>query len=80
MLVIKQRKRRWNRLSWKIMRKYYYFRDKQGYFKLAYTPEGKRVIARTWNKRQAYRTSSKWLIKHMVSKWLVGYYYWVEEG
>ena len=53
------------------MRKYYYFRDKQGYFKLAYTPEGKRVILRTWNKRQAYRTSSKWL---------VGYYYWVEEG
>ncbi|MBJ7664586.1 hypothetical protein [Weissella confusa] len=62
------------------MRKYYYFRDKQGYFKLAYTPEGKRVIARTWNKRQAYRTSSKWLIKHMVSKWLADYYYWVEEG
>ena len=57
------------------MRKYYYFRDNQGYFKLAYTPEGKRVIARTWNKRQAYRTSSKWLIK-----WLAGYYYWVEEG
>lgn len=62
------------------MRKYYYFRDKQGYFKLAYTPEGNRVIVRTWNKRQSYRTSSKWLIKHMVSKWLVGYYYWVEEG
>lgn len=56
------------------MRKYYYFRDKQGHFKLAYTPEGKRLIMRTWNKRQAYRTSSKWLIKHMVSKWLVGYY------
>ncbi|AVO66264.1 hypothetical protein [Weissella cibaria] len=62
------------------MRKYYYFKDRRGYFKLAYTPEGKRVIARTWNKQQAYRTSSKWLIKHMVSKWLAGYYYWVEEG
>ena len=62
------------------MRKYYYFRDNQGYFKLSYTPEGKRVIVRMWNKRQAYQTSSKWLSKHMVSKWLVGYYYWVEEG
>ncbi|COI17336.1 hypothetical protein [Weissella confusa] len=62
------------------MRKYYYFRDKQGYFKLTYTPEGKRVMVRTPNKREAYRTSSKWLIKYMVSKWLVGYYYWVEEG
>ena len=62
------------------MRRYYYFRDKQGHIKLAYTPEGNRVIVRTWNKRQAYRTSSQWLIKHMVSKWLVGYYYWVEEG
>ena len=62
------------------MRKYYYFRDKQGYFKLSYTQEGERVMLRTTDKRQAYRTSSKWLIKHMVSKWLAGYYYWVEEG
>ena len=63
-----------------IMRKYYYFRDKQGYFQVTYKSDGERLLLHTWDKKKAYRTSSKWLIKHMVSKWLAGYYYWVEEG
>ena len=64
-----------------IMRKYYYFEISKSSSKLAYTLEGKACrLRRTLDKRQAYRTSSKWLIKHMVSKWLVGYYYWVVEG
>lgn len=62
------------------MRTYYYFKDRQGYFKLGYDREGKRVMMRTTDKRHAYRTSSEWLVKHMVSKWLVDYYYWIEEG
>lgn len=60
------------------MRTYYYFRDHSGWFKENYTMDGKLYWTHTNNLREAFRVDSKWLIKHQVSKQLVGYYYWVE--
>ena len=61
------------------MRTYYYFRDRQGWFKENYTQQGKLVWTHTNDIRKAYRVDSAWLIKHQVSKQLSGYYYWIEQ-
>lgn len=61
------------------MRTYFYFKDHDGWFRETYDLQGKVHWVHTNNIKQAYRTSSVWLINHLISKELAGYYYWVEE-
>ncbi|GEP75478.1 hypothetical protein [Weissella thailandensis] len=61
------------------MRVYYYFRDRQGWFKENYTQQGKLVWTRTPEIREAFRTDSYWLLQHHIVKQLEGYEYKVEK-